>query len=89
MGRMIFDLTDDDRAALEKLRAARGHRSQAETLRELIRGGIVEIQTSEPTVAVAATPIPADAPRFVKGIREPAEKPEAFKTRLKGEWKAP
>lgn len=37
MGRMIFDLTDDDREKLEVVRKQRGHRSHAETLRELIR----------------------------------------------------
>lgn len=34
---MIFDLTDEDRGALETIRKNRGHRSHAETLRELIR----------------------------------------------------
>jgi hypothetical protein len=38
---MIFDLTDDDREALEALRVKMGLRSHAETLRALIRGGPV------------------------------------------------
>jgi len=38
VARMIFDLTDDDRAALERARIAMGLRSHAETLRALIRG---------------------------------------------------
>lgn len=37
MGRMIFDLTDEDRASLEAIRKHRGLRSHAETLRHLIR----------------------------------------------------
>jgi hypothetical protein len=37
MARMIFDLTDEDREALERLRIARGLRSQAGVLRQLIR----------------------------------------------------
>jgi hypothetical protein len=37
MSRMIFDLTDEDRAMLEAIRKNRGHRSHAETLRDLIR----------------------------------------------------
>jgi hypothetical protein len=37
MSRMIFDLTDDDRVALEAMRAHRGLRSHAEVLRQLIR----------------------------------------------------
>lgn len=36
MGRMIFDLTDEQRVKLEQLRASMGLRSQAETLRTLI-----------------------------------------------------
>lgn len=40
MGRMIFDLTDEDKGALEKLRKQRGLRSHAEVLRELIRQAI-------------------------------------------------
>lgn len=34
---MIFGLTDEERAALERVRAARGYRSHAETLRALVR----------------------------------------------------
>lgn len=37
MGRLIFDLTDEDRAALEAHRVRLGLRSHAETLRVLIR----------------------------------------------------
>lgn len=40
MGRMIFDLTDEDRAALEAHRVRLGCRSHAGTLRALIRGNI-------------------------------------------------
>lgn len=90
MGRMIFDLTDDDRAALEQLRAARGLRSQAEVLRALIREntaggeiiiGVVETPRSDRIVEL--TPVDPAAPRVVKGVREP------IRSRLKGEWKAP
>lgn len=37
MGRLLFDLTDDDRALLEAHRVRLGLRSHAETLRSLIR----------------------------------------------------
>lgn len=94
MARMIFDLTDDDRASLERLRVARGLRSGAEVLRSLIReaaaGGFATVVAMpEPAKVVELTPLPADTPRYVKGVREPAAKPTPFKTRLKGEWKAP
>lgn len=70
---MIFDLTDEDRAALERVRVARGHRSQAETLRALIReavdGEFVSIGVVRPTK------------RVVKGVAEPARKPRGFDTK--------
>jgi hypothetical protein len=52
MGRMIFDLTEADREALEALRIRMGLRSHAEVLRALIRG-----DDGEPALApVPATP---------------------------------
>lgn len=86
--RMIFDLTDDDRSALERLRVARGLRSHAETLRALIRG-----EGGEPPTATPQAPKPSFSHGRSKTVvvppkRERAEAP-AFKSRLKGEWKAP
>lgn len=87
MARMIFDLTDDDKAALEAHRIRLGLRSHAETLRRLIRG--------EEGEAAAATPSPK--PSFSHGRsktvvapakRERIDAPK-FVSRLKGDWKAP
>jgi hypothetical protein len=48
---MIFDLTDDDRQALEAHRIRLGLRSHAEALRSLIRG-------EGPALAMAEPPVP-------------------------------
>lgn len=50
MGRLLFDLTDEDRALLEAHRVRLGLRSHAETLRALIRSGpvIVGIDLGHP-----------------------------------------
>lgn len=96
MARMIFDLTDDDRAALEQIRAARGLRSHAETLRALIRennaDGFVTVgtvKTAEPQRVVELPPPSPAAKQRIKGTVEPASKRTPFKSRLKGDWKAP
>lgn len=89
---MIFDLTDDDRDALERLRAARGARSSAEVLRALIRentadGEFVLGIVHTPTGKELARLVPVANPvRLVKGD---VAKPRPVKSRLKGEWKAP
>jgi len=44
MSRMIFDLTDEDKALLEAFRALRGLRSLAEALRTLIREGVTDLR---------------------------------------------
>jgi hypothetical protein len=75
--RMIFDLTDDDREALERIRVELGARSHAEALRLLIRKGGAPDDPPAP-VRPKLTPAPA----------KPAPKAE-FKSRLKGQWKAP
>jgi hypothetical protein len=92
MSRMIFDLTDDDRAALEVIRQRSGHRSQAETLRELIRSvkTLSDRATEEDAKRGAAVLAALERQRdAIVAARKPAPKPPAFKTRLKGEWKAP
>jgi hypothetical protein len=66
MGRMIFDLTDEDRALLEAHRIRMGKRSHAEALRALIRG---------PGPSRAAEKIAAglaDATQIAKGAADPA-----------------
>jgi hypothetical protein len=80
MKRMIFDLTDTDREALEAIRKHRGHRSQAETLRELIR-----------QAASSGLPSPERQAEIKPQIaaKRAAAKPAPFRSRLKGEWKAP
>lgn len=57
MGRLIFDLSEEERAALERLRIRFGLRSHAETLRQLIRdadGGVSQA-------------VPAPKPSFSHG----------------------
>ena len=49
MSRMIFDLTDEDRQALEAHRIRLGLRSHAEALRALIRGEGPATAMAEPT----------------------------------------
>lgn len=84
MGRMIFDLTDEDRAALEAIRKNRGHRSHAETLRELIRQAASSgLPAPERQAEMKAAALARQAQR-----RETTPK-TAFASRLKGEWKAP
>jgi hypothetical protein len=78
MGRMIFALTDEDRAALEAHRVRLGLRSHAETLRALIRSG-----ASEPVVVR----IISDEDFSPIEPKPKADKPAPFKSRLKGEWK--
>ena len=77
MPKKLFDLTDDDLATLERLRAKHGLRSHAETLRALIRGEVIPglIEMPEPAQVVEITPLPKDAPRFIKGEIEPARSP--------------
>lgn len=74
---MIFDLTDEDRAALEAHRVRLGCRSHAETLRALIRGA------SEPQEAINI------AGSKLAALVEQKPKPMPFKSRLKGEWSPP
>jgi hypothetical protein len=88
MARMIFDLTDDDRDALERIRIARGLRSHAETLRALIRG-----EGGEPVAAETPKPSPSFSHGRSKTVvvapkRQRVDAPK-FTSRLKGEWKAP
>lgn len=81
MGRMIFDLTDDDRAALERHRVRLGLRSHAETLRALIRREPLRLG-GQPIYPDETARLPqAHPPEPVK----PA--PKKLNVRLKGEWK--
>lgn len=87
MARMIFDLTDDDREALDRLRAARGLRSNAEALRALIRENT---EGGEITLGVVKTP--RSDKTVDLGVGGKPQAPIRGKTvvrRLKGEWKAP
>lgn len=92
MGRMIFDLTDEDRAALEQLRAARGLRSQAEVLRALIRentaGGEIilgVVETPAPRRVVdLGKPVDPATPKVIKGVTSlPRPNAAKFGERLK------
>lgn len=75
MGRMIFDLPDEDRAALEALRRNRGHRSGAETLRELIRQAAhsgLPAPAAQAAIRAEATQVQAERftiPRAAPGSR--------------------
>lgn len=96
MGRMIFDLTDEDREALERVRIALGARSHAETLRRLIRDFEPGPTLGQKVRAwIEADPVPKLTPKPVKAARPaPTEKPKPAApanrpNRLKGQWKAP
>lgn len=64
---LLIRLTDDERAALERLRVESGARSWAEVIRTLIAGGF---------------------PPKAQAVKKP-DQPAPFKSRLKGDWKAP
>lgn len=103
MSRFIFDLTDEDRGALEAHRVRLGLRSHAETLRWLIRGDELsrEMQRQEAVrwsriigenqkLRDAGDPAALGPKDLVKKlVKEREAKPEPFKTRLKGEWSPP
>lgn len=79
--RMIFTISDDERAALEKVRQRRGLRSHAEALRFLIMDAV---SSGLPTPERQAE-MKAEVARRQAKPAAPAE----FKSRLKGQWKAP
>lgn len=54
MGKLIFELSDGERATLERIRIARGLRSHAETLRAMIRS-----EDGEPAMAEPPAPRPS------------------------------
>lgn len=64
--RMIFDLTDDDREALERIRVEFGARSHAEVIRRLIR-------SSDPASPNRGVP----AGSLMSALRPKAAKPAA------------
>jgi hypothetical protein len=78
MGRFIFDMSDDERNALERHRVRLGLRSHAETLRALIRG-------EEKAPEVVAEPVRGGVQPQKRGK---VEVPKVV-TRLKGEWTPP
>jgi hypothetical protein len=102
---MIFDLTDEDRAALEAHRVRLGCRSHAETLRWLIRGeqGADEALsqealrwtreiTSNQELRDAGSPdalSPKQLMAKLKRTRPQAARVAEHVNRLKGQWKAP
>jgi hypothetical protein len=78
--RLIFTVEDEDLAALEAIRRNRGLRSHAETLRVLIR-----------QAASSGLPTPERQAAMKVAVQKAQRKvaPAPFKSRLKGEWKAP
>lgn len=93
MSRFIFDITEAQREKLELHRQAFGLRSLADAVRDLIdrrAGSPVRMPSAAGPEKVVdiGPPIDPATPRTVKGVVRPA-KSEPFKTRLKGEWKAP
>lgn len=86
MGKLLFELSDDDRAALERVRIKMGLRSHAETLRALISeaDGGVALAVGDPP------PRPAPSGAVVAGRSKTTLTPAAPRpivSRLKGEWK--
>lgn len=85
-------LTDEHRAKLEAYRAARGLRSEADAVRDLIDNATpMAVRQAEVRERVQAT-----RDEIARGVRPGAArlnleaKPaEPFKSRLKGQWKAP
>jgi hypothetical protein len=76
MGRMIFDLTDDDREALERIRVELGARSHAEALRLLIRRGVTSGVTPRPNLTQRPAKPPAKAVEAAnRAIREAQANP--------------
>ena len=76
MKRFVLNLDGEDRDALERLRVARGARSEAEVLRALIRENTDDdevtigiVKTPKSTKTVDITPLMA-APRVIKGVVE-------------------
>lgn len=85
MGRMIFDLTDEDRDALEAIRKHRGHRSHAETLRELIRQAASSgLPTPEQQAEMKAVVIAKQALARMPKTRSPKEGVAALNAHLSG-----
>lgn len=79
----MVDLDEEHREMLEALRRHRGHRSHAETVRELIRMASGSgLPSPEVQAAIKASAL-LDRPEKPKGSRP------GFQSRLKGEWKAP
>lgn len=77
MKRFIATLSDDEHAALDRIRAAMGLRSKAEAVRALIAKHDLR-----------GAPIVARLPTaFIEQVaKDRADAGEPFKTRLKGEW---
>jgi hypothetical protein len=69
MSRMIFDLTEEDRAALERIRITRGLRSHAETLRAMIRG-----EDGQPAMVEPPAPRPSFSHGRSKTVLAPAKR---------------
>jgi hypothetical protein len=69
MAKMLFELTDQDRAALERIRIARGLRSHAETLRAMIRG-----EDGQPAMAEPPAPKPSFSHGRSKTVVAPAKR---------------
>jgi hypothetical protein len=74
-------LSDEHRAKLEAYRAARGLRSEADAVRDLIE------RAEE--VATPSAPVRGDGAAFTARADAFLREAKPFKSRLKGEWKAP
>jgi Arc/MetJ-type ribon-helix-helix transcriptional regulator len=92
-------LTDEHRAKLEALRKVMGLRSESDVVRALIDGAIERREPVHPTLGPVKTVLLTDGkyegPEVTVAagetlvVKDGRKKPETFKTRLKGEWKAP
>lgn len=97
MAKFVVDLSPEHRAKLDSLRAEMGLRSEAEALRWIIMFGHPMPQAEVGRIMrkigenIFNTPVSAEEAHQVPHARVAVKTPEPapFKTRLKGEWKAP
>jgi Arc/MetJ-type ribon-helix-helix transcriptional regulator len=94
MARFVVTLSEEHRALLEAARVKAGHRSHADTVRALIEATEDKVQARRDRLLREIAdrhPEERDRPDGVIPVTKADMKAlaEPFKTRLKGEWKAP
>lgn len=93
MAVFTLNLSSEHRALLEAYRARHGLRSEAEAVRHMLDALASAPSEAKPALA---KPAPSPAQRVIEGAKIPFVKPpetaevsKPFKSRLKGQWKAP